>query len=365
MIKLRLWKGSKNEFEVDVIVNGPKGQPLRRRVKAPVTGRTNAERWARSLEQELLTQLLSPEPEPELERPALPTFEELARLFIDLCRANRRAENTVVNYDVHLRHYLLPVLGKRRLDQIKPADITAIKASLAKKAHNTMCEVLKTLRRVFNAAIEEGILEKEPVKVTIPARQYKVPIAYDDNDQAALLAAAMALGPAYIVFVLLGMDAGLRRGELLGLKWSDLDLARKAMVIRHNVARGKLGPPKGRTEEEVGLTPRLVDALTSARHKRGPFVFSTDQGGHYKEHDTERWMRELVTRAGLAWHGTHVLRKTCSTRIADGGGGVAAVATHLRHKSLTTASRYIDRRGASSRALNALETSWRRGSEPS
>ena len=41
---------------------------------------------------------------------------------------------------------------------------------------------------------------------------------------------------------------------------------------------------------------------------------------------------------------------------ADGGGGVSAVASHLRHKSLQTASRYIDRRGATSRALNALES---------
>ncbi|MCY0990496.1 hypothetical protein OV203_25365 [Nannocystis sp. ILAH1] len=64
----------------------------------------------------------------------------------------------------------------------------------------------------------------------------------------------------------------------------------------------------------------------------------------------------LVKRAGLPWRGTHILRKTCGTRIADGGGGVAAVATHLRHKDLGTASRYIDRRGATSRALNALES---------
>ena len=71
-----------------------------------------------------------------------------------------------------------------------------------------------------------------------------------------------------------------------------------------------------------------------------------ESGGHYKEHDIERWMHHLVTEARIAWHGTHVLRKTCGTRIADGGGGVAAVASHLRHKSLQTASRYIDRRGA-------------------
>ena len=43
MIKLRPWKDTKNEFEADIIVNGPNGRTLRKRVKAPVTGKSNAE----------------------------------------------------------------------------------------------------------------------------------------------------------------------------------------------------------------------------------------------------------------------------------------------------------------------------------
>ncbi len=85
-------------------------------------------------------------------------------------------------------------------------------------------------------------------------------------------------------------------------------------------------------------------------------MLATDSGAHYKDHNIKRWMLELVERAKLTWHGTHILRKTCGTRIADGGGGVGAVTAHLRHKNLQTASRYIDRRGAGSRALNALES---------
>jgi integrase len=72
--------------------------------------------------------------------------------------------------------------------------------------------------------------------------------------------------------------------------------------------------------------------------------------------DAAKRMRKIVTLAGVPWHGTHILRKTCGTRIADGGGGVSAVATHLRHRNLQTASRYIDRRGATTRALQALES---------
>jgi integrase len=205
-------------------------------------------------------------------------------------------------------------------------------------------------------AIAQEIIDHEPIRLAIPARIHKSPVAYDEVDQQALLTAARDLGPTYFAIVLLGIDGGLRRGEILGLQWCDLNLSRASMTIRHNIVRGRLDVPKGRTEDEVGLTPRLVEALTAIRHQRGPFVFSTDAGEHHKEHHIRQWMQELVERGKLAWHGTHVLRKTCGTRIADGGGGVSAVASHLRHKCLQTASRYIDRRGASARALKALES---------
>ncbi|MCY1060732.1 site-specific integrase [Nannocystis sp. SCPEA4] len=360
-IKLRPWKGRKNEFEVDVIVKNARGDELRSRVKAPVTGKTSVERWARNLEQELLARLLAPEPEPE--KPPPPTFEEFSKTFLDLCEADRLGTNTRMNYDVHLRLYLLPVLARRRLDEVTPKDITAIKKSLVSKSHNTMCEVLKTLRRLFNRAIAEKEIKCAPVDFEIPRRKRKPAVAYDDQEQVALLAAAEALGPMFVVVVLLGLDGGLRRGEILALKWTDVDFKRRLVTVRHNIVRGKLDVPKGRTEDEVGLTPRLAEALRSFP-ATGPFVLD-NSGGHFKEHHIKGWMKALVKRAGLPWRGTHVLRKSCGTRIAEGGGGVAAVASHLRHKDLQTASDYVDRRGGSSGALHALETSWRRASEHS
>ena len=67
-------------------------------------------------------------------------------------------------------------------------------------------------------------------------------------------------------------------------------------------------------------------------------------------------MEHLVEASKIPWPATYVLRKTCGTRIADGGGGVAAIAAHLRHKDMQTANLYIDRTGASARAINALES---------
>jgi len=351
MIRLRPWRGSNSAFEVDVIVRSPRGETVRKRVKAPVSGRSNAERWARALEQEILAQILAPTRAPKKAPP--PRFDEFAGTFLELCRGDGLGLSTRTNYEGHLRRYLLPVLAHRRLDEVRPSDVTAIKSALVTKSHNTMCEILKTLRCVFNRAVEQRLIERIPLCFTIPPRRHRRPIAYNQDEQTLLLAAAQELGPTHVVLLLLGLDGGLRRGEMLGLHWVDLDLKRSIMTVCHNVVRGELDLPKGRTEDEIGLTRRLSAALASLQ-RSGPFVFDNN-GGHFKEHHIKAWLLQILRRAGLPWQGTHILRRTCGTRIADRGGGVAAVATHLRHKSLATASRYIDRRCATSHALRILE----------
>lgn len=73
MITLRPWKGTKNTYEADITLTAPDGRKVRQRVKAPVTGKSAAERWARAREQELLAELLAPPPpEPLPERPPGP-----------------------------------------------------------------------------------------------------------------------------------------------------------------------------------------------------------------------------------------------------------------------------------------------------
>jgi integrase len=265
----------------------------------------------------------------------------------------------LLNYEAHLRLYLVPVLGKRRLDQIKPTDITAIKSSLSAKSHNTMCEVLKTLRRVFNVAITQKHITSEPVELEIPRRHRKAVIAYDAAQQAALLAAARELGPFYELVVLLGIDGGLRRGEIVGLQWSDINFGQGYLVVRHNIVRGKLDLPKGRTEDEVGLTSRLVAALKAFRHDDGPFVLTNKRGGHFSEQDPSRgW------RSSRAWRTCPGTGPTSCGRPAGPASPTAVVAS--RPSPRTCGTRTCRPRAATStatapaptrpRLINALES---------
>ena len=357
MIRLRPWKGSQTHYEVDITLVAPSGQRKRWRVKAPVSGRHNAERWARAREQALLAQLLAPPAPPEV--PPTPTFREFAVTFMDACRADRLGPNTLRNYDVHLRVHILPVVGDRRLDELRERDLVELKTRLRDRTRSTAGEVLKTLKAMLGRAIRLDSLERMPVALEIPRRIRREPVAYTPEEVDALLATAAEDGPQSLLAVLLGLDGGLRRGEILALRWDDINLDRLEMTIRATVVGDKLGETtKGHADAIIGITRRLAAALRDQRPRspRG-FVLVNAHGAHWDQQALNRMMRRLVRKAGIRWLGTHVLRRTCATRIADNGGGVAAIAVHLRHSGLQMASRYVDRRsrGASS-AIVALES---------
>jgi integrase len=348
VITLRPWRGSETHFEVDIALIAPDGRRFRRRLKAPVTGRSKVERWARAREQHLLAELLAP---PAPLAPPPPTFRDFAVLFLDACRADRLASSTLTNYDVHLRVHILPLLGDRRLDALGERDLVALKARLLDLAPSSAAEVLKTLKALLHRAVKLGHLTRPPLEIQIPRRPRKEPVAYSADETAALLTAAAAAGPHALVAVLLGLDGGLRRGELLALRWADLDLDRRTVTVRDTLVQGQpAGATKTRTEATVGLTLRLTAALTALaaqsrlkRRSSSHFVLTHPDGAHWNEAHFARLLRRLVTTAGIRWLGTHVLRRTCATRIADNGGGVTAVAAQLRHSGLHMASRYVER----------------------
>jgi len=361
MITLRPWKGTKRQYEADITLRAPDGRKIRQRIKVPVSGKTNAERWARAREQELLAQLLAPSPEHEPPtdtepRPPKPTLREFAGTFIQCCKADRLSMNTLINYELHLRLHILPVLGERRLDELCARDLMEVKLRLVDKAQSTAAEILKTVKCLVNRALRLGVIERMPLTIDVPRRVRRQPSAYSEAEAAALLEVAEE-DPQVRAMILLGLDGGLRRGEIIALRWDDVDLKQRLVTVRRTVVRGEVSETtKSRTECTVGLTSRLVAALRAIRHERGVYILVNRSGSHWSENQLRKALKRAVDRAGIRWLGTHVLRRTCATRIANNGGGVNAVAAQLRHSGLQMASRYVDRRsGAARQACEALE----------
>ena len=142
--------------------------------------------------------------------------------------------------------------------------------------------------------------------------------------------------------MLLAGDAGLRRGEIIGLDQSDCDTKRGMLHVRRSEWKGQVTLPKGGRERQVNMTDRLKAALVSNRHLRGERVlWRDDEFEKVTGVLLAKWMRRAQRRAGLrVTGGLHILRHTFCSRLAMAGAPALAIKELAGHTSLTTTMRY-------------------------
>jgi integrase len=170
------------------------------------------------------------------------------------------------------RNYLMPVFAERRLDTLTPADEDKLKKRLLDFAVSTYNNAASAMNMVLKAAARWGVISHVPHRFMLLKRQKGRSKFYDFDQYEWLVEAAAKLDPRNLVLVLLGGDAGLRRGEIIALEQDDVDLRRGQLTIERSEWKGKVTETKGKKYRVVPLTQRLQKALTANRHLRGPRV---------------------------------------------------------------------------------------------
>jgi integrase len=193
---------------------------------------------------------------------------------------------------------------------------------------------------MLNLAAEWGRIDKAP---KVRGFQLKVQAVEENKfltfEEAGRLVASAT--PAWRTMLVVALKTGLRLGELLALKWSDVDLAAGNLVVRHSLWRSEEGPPKGGRHRPVPLCAEVLSALKAHRHLKGHYVFCDASGARL----THSMVRDVVPatcrRAGLSkrvtWHG---LRHTFASHLVMRGASLKAVQELLGHESLEMTLRY-------------------------
>ncbi len=340
-VRLRKWKTKENKVQeawwVDVMFEHPDGCVERVRKASPVNTRRGAEQYERELRHALLNGTYGKE------KKEVPTLEQFQERFLTYSENNNK-HSSVVSKRQLLDDHLLPFFGQMALSAIGPAQIEDFKAHMRKKKSaararkeaptkaallkrgdvepkplslKTINNVLSALSKLLALAQEQGEIAQAP-RVKLFGKLPKPTFDFLSFEEAARLIDAAE--PEWRALLLVALKTGLRQGELIGLQWSDLDLAQARRNVRRTIWRGVTDLPKGGRERTVDLPASAVDALKAHRHLRGRFVFCLEDGQPLTEGKMKQPLRRALNRAGISREegriGWHDLRHTYASHLA-------------------------------------------------
>lgn len=249
-------------------------------------------------------------------------------------RAGALKQRTVESYASLIRLHIAPVIGAVPVDQLTSLHIRPLLASLAATGHTRTAELCYVL---LSAALAD--LPQLPMRgVPRPAHIQQTPQAWSD-EQIMVYMVALDDHPHGLALSL-GIVCGLRRGEICGLRWSDIDFDMKILQITNQRMRLDSGEmvdalPKSRSSVRTVPVPApLMQRLRQARQLAG-YVDAITPSGLDKAH------RVLVARLGLPPIPLHGLRHSMATSCIRHGGDMRSLQLLLGHaKYATTADRY-------------------------
>jgi integrase len=265
---------------------------------------------------------------------------------------------TASAYRVYLRNWIVPRLGERKVDRLRPADLDRFYASVRK--HLSAASVLKVhsiLRAALGQAVRWQMITDNPATHATPPRVTRPPVqAPTPDDVARLLAAAHAEDPEFALYLRLAAVTGARRGELCALRWDDLDLEDGQVVVARSLTVGDKGLIEKRTKTDrvrrLALDDVTVAALREQQRFAGEraracdvdlspkaYVFARDPEGKEPWRPdsgaTGRFMR-LRDQLGFKGIRLHDLRHYVATHLLEAGVPVRAVSERLGHANATT-----------------------------
>jgi integrase len=226
----------------------------------------------------------------------------------------------------------------RRLETI----LTTL-VELSDRSRKTVNNVLTVLNKLLKVALRWKVIDAMPCTIELGKVSHAVVSFYEFDEYERLVEAASAIDTRTLVLVLLGGDAGLRRGEMIALRWCDVDFRRQQLVIAQAVWKGVVDTPKSGRGRIVPMTDALAAALQRFRHLRGERVFYNDDGRPVTEKILRTWHAAAQRRAQLprTTGALHILRHTFCSHLAVRGAPAKAIQELAGHESLSTTLRYM------------------------
>ncbi|MER5571459.1 site-specific integrase [Streptomyces goshikiensis] len=337
-----IWQRKDGRYEARVYVPQPDGT----RARKTVYGKT----WQECDEkrQELVLR----------DRQGVPTPTRSARLsewlpyWLEEHVEPRRKLSTYDKYEAHVRLHLVPLLGTRSLESLSTADVRRFLTRMQKeKTVATAKEAHRVLRTALSGAVRDELITRNVASLVEPPRAKQREIRPWTLDETLAFLEAARGESLYAAFVL-AIAMGLRRGELVGLRWSDIDLDNRVLHVRQQTQRrrGKLyqDDPKSRRQRVVPLPAMCIAPLRWHRLKQRAIfrdtgvawseagaVFATRNGRTVEPRNVYRAFTRVAAGAGLRVVRLHDARHGCATLLTAAGVAPRVIMEILGHSQIS------------------------------
>lgn len=335
----------------------PEGKP--RRVSKYFKTRKAAQDWLAQVAHEMHTGMFT--------EPAKITLGEWLGRWLETYQKNRVAVTTYELYEMLIRLHIGPAVGNIELSKLRPVDLQRL--YIEKLQHGrvdgqgglseqTVRHIHNILHNSLNQAVKEGLLYRNPADATTPPKVPKREISPISKDQAQRFLESIKSDRLYAAFSLV-LGTGLRRGEILGLKWDDVNFDKGTITVRRILVRARQDGGKTKTalifkEPKTVKSRRTIPLpavvirdlkrhrqrqneeklLLGATYQDNGLVFATADGRPVDPRNFIRRYTNLLKKAGIEHSRFHNWRHAFATILLELNAHPKVVQEMLGHSKI-------------------------------
>jgi integrase len=333
--------------------------------------------------------------------PPMPTFNAYADRWLKDCAQIENKKSKAAGYEGILRQYLRPRFGEMRLDEVNREHVKGMISDLVARglSRNTIRNALGVLRKILNEAIEGALIENNPAsRIGRFTRTAKSPdskgTALTTAEAEQFLTAAKEVCPEYQPLFMVALRAGLRRGELVALRWGDIQFGddsehpNRFILVQHNYVRREHTTTKSKKSRRVDMSRELRNNLLELRDARllraylegktdisDGLVFPSPEGGILDPDNLyHRYFVPVLAKAGIRKIRLHDLRHSFGSLLIQAGASLTYVKEQMGHSSIQVTVdiyghlipgadvSFVDR--LDTKPVNQAETTWQQSATP-
>jgi integrase len=284
---------------------------------------------------------------------------------------SHRAMRTVESYRSLVELHIIPQIGRIRLGKLTQSDVQAMmnRKAAAGLSARTVAYIRAVLRSALTDAMRRGMLDRNVAQYAQPPRgEAREPAPFTDEELDRLFQTvrertklsvkdgvrSVIIGDRFEAAYLIAGTYGLRRGEVLGIRWLDIDTERRELHVRQQVqrvgGRDQVVPLKTKKSRRTLPLTADVEAALDRRKRRqaqerafagegwqeSGLVFTSTKGTALNPQNFYTRYKGILEEAGLAGHTFHDLRHSAATLLARRGVPPRVAMEILGHSDIAT-----------------------------